>query len=461
MVDDRLKYLEGPARRNFIRWATAAGAFLALDRSKVLDVIADTAGSGMADAATCVVTNRSVHLVGGVGGFAWFQLLWPHVEIAKANNPQFAFHANGRSTDALDTDKPFVHAPEAPWQKLDKRRRISAFMAGKNQAHLDAPDGGLTLSSGNDLLATVAAIQSDLPSLLPVIAIKPFPFGMARGAPSVASVADADGMVELFNSAASRQTLAVENDANLFEAYYYAFLRLNAAATLPTRRRALSIGEVSANFLGRNLAAQLSPSMDDITRYDIGGGTESKILEIGKALITTAKAFKLGLTQSIIIPAMLDDPHGAFGDAVGLERTVKKLGKVLDEFMNDLIAIPDPLCVSRSLADNVILTVHGDTPKDPLVRGAWPDGTPGDSNWIYVMGNGHLKTGWFGGIKANGSIFGFDPATGDDIPNQSSMATSAAASAAVAFAVAKGDMRRVQDFYNGPSIAGIVNQSPV
>ena len=34
--------------------------------------------------------------------------------------------------------------------------------------------------------------------------------------------------------------------------------------------------------------------------------------------------------------------------------------------------------------------------------------------------------------------------------------TAAAASAAVAYAVAKGDMRRVQDFYRGEDIQGIV-----
>jgi hypothetical protein len=161
------------------------------------------------------------------------------------------------------------------------------------------------------------------------------------------------------------------------------------------------------------------------------------------------------------MPAMRDDPHGAFNDMNNLNNTVTMLGKVFDEFMNDLTATPDPLCTTRSLADNVVMTVHGDTPKNPRDRGGWPDGTPNNSNWLYVMGNGHLKTGWFGGVRADGSTDGFDPTTGKDVPNQQSNATSAAAGAAVAYAVAKGDMRRVQDFYNGPSIAGIVNAAPV
>jgi hypothetical protein len=461
MVDDRLKNLQGNARRNFLRWTTAIGAVFALDRAKVLNVVADSAGTAMADDASCAATNRSVHLVAGDGGFAWFQLLWPHTEIAKANNDNFSFHANGQAMDAPDTDKPFVYAPESPWQALDKRRRITGFMAGTNQTHTPTPGSAATLGNGVSMLAAVASIQRQTPSLLPVIAVNPLNFGAAPGAPGVATVNNADGMVQLFNSAASKQTLSVADDAALFEAYYKAFVGLSAAAGRPTWARQLRTGKTSANFLGKNLAAQLAPSADDLLRYEIGQGTPNKIAEIGRAFITTARAFKLGLTQSVIMPAMRDDPHGAFNDMTNLRNTVGMLGKLFDEFMNDMTAIPDPLCGARSLADNVVMTVHGDTPKNPRDRGGWPDGTPNNSNWLYVMGNGHLKTGWFGGVRADGSTDGFDPTTGDNVPGQQSNATSAAAGAAVAFAVAKGDMRRVQDFYNGPSIAGIVNQDPV
>ena len=460
MIDDKLKNLDGKARRNFLRWTTAMGAVLALDRAKVLNVIADSGGTALADDA-CAVTNRSVHMVAGDGGFSWFQLLWPHTEIAKANNDGFAFHANGQAKDATDTDKPFVYAPQSPWQNLDKRRRITAFMAGQNQTHTPTPASAAQLGNGVSMLAAVASIQRTTPSLLPVIAINPLNFGTAPGAPQVATVNNSDGMVQLFNSAASKVTLSVAEDASLFEAYYKAFVGLNAAAGRPTWARPLRTGKTSANFLGKNLAAQLAPSADDLMRYNINQGTPNKLAEIGRALITTARAFKLGLTQSVIMPAMRDDPHGAFNDMNNLNNTVAMLGKVFDEFMNDLTATPDPLCTTRSLADNVVMTVHGDTPKNPRDRGGWPDGTPNNSNWLYVMGNGHLKTGWFGGVRADGSTDGFDPTTGDNVPNQQSNATSAAAGAAVAYAVAKGDMRRVQDFYNGPSIAGIVNAAPV
>ena len=57
MIDDNLKNLQGNARRKFLRWTTAMGAVLALDRSKVLNVINDSAGSAMADDASCAATN--------------------------------------------------------------------------------------------------------------------------------------------------------------------------------------------------------------------------------------------------------------------------------------------------------------------------------------------------------------------------------------------------------------------
>src|SRR5262245_8215736 len=103
MVIQKLKSLQGNSRRSFLRWATAAGAALALDRSKVLDVIADSGGSALADQASCSLTCRSVHIVAGDGGFSWFQLLWPHVNVARSNDPKFAFHAFNQSWKAMDT----------------------------------------------------------------------------------------------------------------------------------------------------------------------------------------------------------------------------------------------------------------------------------------------------------------------------------------------------------------------
>ena len=460
MVIESLKNLDGNSRRNFLRFAAAAGAVFALDRAKVLDVISDTAGVAMAD-NSCATTMRSIHVVAGNGGFAWFNLLFPHVEIATSNDPNFAFHAKGQAVKATDTDKPFYFAPETPWQKLDKGKRMTAFMAGQNETHTGTPTSASTLGAGQSMLACVAAIQRATPSLLPVIGVNPIAFGNAAGAPDIATVGNADGMVQLFNSAASQMILQKPKDAALFEAYYKAFATFDKAADRPTWARQLRTGKSSANFLGKNLAAQLAPSMQDLQNYGITSGTPTKLSEIGRTLITAGKAFKLGLTQSVILPAMRDDPHGAFGDMNNLMMKVKMLGGMLEQFLADLGGIPDPLCSGRTLADDVVLTIHGDTPKDPRNMNGWPDGTPNNSNWMYVMGNGYLKTGWFGGVKADGSTAGFDPTTGDEVPGQSSMATAPAAGAAVAFAVAKGDLKRVNDFYSGPALDGIINKNPL
>lgn len=457
MADDRLKNLRGNSRRNFLKFASAVGAAVALDRSEVLNVIADSGGHALADAAGCSETNRSISLVAGQGGFAWFQLLFPHIEVAKANNNNFAFHAFGNTVDAQDTDKPFVFAPQTPWQDLDSTKRVTALMAGNNETHTAQPTSAATLGGNVSMLAAVASIQAELPSLLPVIGVTPFNFGNAAGAPQITTVGSAEAMVDLFDSAASRTILEMPTDASLYEAYYKAFLGLNKAAARPTMARQLRITKASANFLGKNLADLLRPSAEDQTRYGLNGAPNN-LRAVGLGLITATKAFRLGLTNAVILPALRDDPHGAFNDMGNLNNRVTILGRMLDALMEDLAGYADPVCANKSLADTTIITIHGDTPKTPLNRSGWPDGTPGNSNWIYVMGNGYLKTGWFGGIRANGNVDGFNPTTGATVPGQSSASTSAAAGAAVAYAIAKGDMGRVSPFYNGPSLAGIVNE---
>jgi hypothetical protein len=461
MVDHRLRDLRGRSRRNFLRFATTAGAVLALERAKVLDVIADSAGVAMADDGACSLTNKSVHVVAGNGGFAWFTLLFPQIEQATSNANGVAFHAMGQAVAATDTDKPWYFAPESPWQTLDKTKRMTGFMAGTNETHTSTPDSAASVGASQSMMAVVAAIQRATPSLLPVIGVNPIGFGMAAGAPSVATVADADGMVDLFDSSASQALLVSPSDAALFESYYKAFIGLNRAAARPTYTSSLDIGKTSANFLGKNLSSQLAPSAADLARYGVDSGTQTNLSEIAKIFATAAKAFALGLTQSVILPAMNDDPHGAFGDMNTLLATVAALGHYFDVFLADLAAVKDPGCTGLTLADTTIITVHGDTPKDSYNSNGWPDGTSSNANWLYAMGNGFLKTGWFGGVHQNGNVDGFDPSTGDTVPGQSSNTTAASAGAAVAYAVAKGDIRRVQDFYTGPALDGIVNPTAI
>jgi hypothetical protein len=202
------------------------------------------------------------------------------------------------------------------------------------------------------------------------------------------------------------------------------------------------------------------PTATDEDRYGIANAPNN-LRDLGLGVITAVKAFKLGLTSSVILPALRDDPHGAFNDMNNLRNRVAILGQILDAMMEDLGEADDPACTGRSLADTLVLTVHGDTPKNPRNRSGWPDGTPQNSNWIYVLGNGYLKTGWFGGIRENGDVDGFDPGTGEAVPGQRSNVTSACAGAAVGYAITQGDMVRVGNYYNGPAINGIVNEQVI
>jgi hypothetical protein len=358
---------------------------------------------------------------------------------------------------AEGTDKPLTLGPEAPWKSLSARRQVTALMAGENETHTAQPTSSSTVATGVSLFAASAALQSANPTLVPVIAVDNVPFGNAAGAPRPARVGDADGIVELFNSAASRMGGILETQAHgeLYVASYQAFQQLNRASGRPTMVKSYATGLTAAQLLGKNLAAALRPSDVDLQRYGVDGGSPNKLREIAKALATTAKAFGMGLTSSVIIPAMRDDPHGAFGDMADLRQTVVALGKSLDAFYADLMAMDDPTCSGTSIADNLVISIHGDTPKDPLDRGGWPDGTPRNSNWMYVLGGGFLKNGWFGGVRRNGEVRTFDPQSGDDV-DAPSITTAMPAAAAVTYAVTKGDMRRVQDFYRGVDISGII-----
>jgi len=371
-----------------------------------------------------------------------------------------AFYAKGMTTPQAvgQGDHALVRGPAAP---LFANKKMTAFVCGGNDTHATATLNNVaTVATGVGMFAAAAAIQTAAPTLVPSIAIAQVPYGVAAGAPALASVPNAAGMVDLFNSASSLAggALANASDAALFEAYYKANLSLHAAAARPTMTPGLLTGKVAANLLGKNLASQLKPQAADLARYGITSGTPAKLSAIGNTLITTAKAFSLNLTSHVMLPIFLDDPHGAFGDMPTLASTVQAYGKMLDAFMADLMAVDDPMCAGRKIGDNLVMAWVGDTTKDPFNASGWPDGTANNSNVMWVMSNGWNKAGWFG-QDTGGALTTWNPTTGADDPagTLTSVQLAAPAGAAVLFAVAKGDMRRVSDFYRGMDIGGIVN----
>ncbi len=500
MANYKIKDLRGTQRRGFLRLMGAAAGGFALERSKLLNYLLDQGGSALAEEA-CAETNRHVGIVSGGGNFCLWQLVFPLPDVAAAMNPAFAYHAPGLGTPVnMDkpyfqsgpADRPFHYAPEAPFLvggAPDPNRPMTAFLTADPVVHHRKPLRQITINGalpGNaqgaddglaggsvTLFAAIAALQRTTVSILPSIGIAPASLGNAPGAPALAVVPSADAMVDLFNSAAARAILLAQEDKAMFETYYKAILGLRDVAGRPTWAREIDTTKKAANLLGKNLAQQLMPTPADLTAYGVDqlqaatvfGGAEGKarLLNMARGLIITKKAFALGLTNQVLIGIPPEaggangftDPHGAFDDMPGVIQTITFWGIFLNKFYADLATAADPACTAKTLDKTVILTIHGDHPHDPLTRPGWKDSTPGGSNWMYVMGNGYLPTGWHGHAKTDNTAEGINPTTGMNMP-YNPQTSAHAASAAILYAVAKGDMKKVKEFYKGPDITALV-----
>ncbi len=445
------------SRRALIKWSVAAGAALGVSKAGIFEILEKTAGKGVAFAASEMATCRSMHIIAGNGGFAWFQLLWPHTDIALAANPNLPFQSPGQAVAVQGTRKPLVRGPHTPWQNLAPQRQMTAFMCGSNETH-NRDQTSMTALGGNKITAIVSALQSGAPSVVPVVVVGGgLGLGTAPGAPQQTDVAQATGIVDLFNSAASRAggLLSNSRDSNLYKAHFDAFAQLNRAADRSTTKQSYVTASGAAQFLGTNLAARLAITPEDTARYGITGNTRGNVAAIGRTMIITVKAFKMGLMNSVILPAMNDDPHGAWNGGVGqrdADIVPPQLKGIFDAFMADLTANVDD-ATNRSLADDFVMSIWGDTPKSPTNQSGWPDGTPQGCNWMYVWGGGHLFSGWYGGVDRNGNVRGFD-ANGNDAPYNAANCTRFA-TASLAYAVAKRDDRLISQFANGIKIGDV------
>lgn len=433
-------------RRALIKWSVAAGAALGVSRAKIFDILERTAGKGVAQAAAQNASHRSVHIVAGNGGLAWFMTFWPHNDVAAANNPSFATKT-GMTSLFAGTDRPLTTTPDTPWMSLPAARQVTAFQCGANQTHVLEPTSTDTLN-GNGIFAVASALQSSSPSVIPIISIGGQSVGTAPGGQAPAAVSNGDGIVGLFNSAASRAggLLSNTSDAGLYKAHYAAFAQLNRAAARSTQQASYTTATGAAGFLGTNLSAQLAITATDLTRYGVTAATRSNVTDIAHALIVTVKAFKMGLTNSVVLPAMKDDPHGAW-DQNDVATVPGQLKGVFDAFMADLQATTDSV-TGVTLSDDTVITVHGDTTKDPLNRTGWPDGTPQNSNVVFCYSANELGSGWFGGTDRNSNVTGFDQ-NGATVATYNGTNAAKFALASVAYAIAKRDSRAISAFANG------------
>jgi len=194
---------------------------------------------------------------------------------------------------------------------------------------------------------------------------------------------------------------------------------------------------------------QIQPA--DLTRYGVTGATPNNVKAVAQTLIVAVKAFQMGLTNSVVMPFMNDDPHPAFAD--GRSTSIPpQLKMIFDAFMTDLKSTTDSV-TNTVLSDDVVITITGDTPKTAVNNNGWGDGTPGGSNLAFVYGAGYLKTGWFGGISRTGTVTGYDGAANNATYNATMTAKYMLAS--VAYAIAKADERAISPFANGVPISGI------
>lgn len=442
-------------RRALIKWSVAAGAALGVSRSKIYEILERTAGKDVAFAASSQPINRTFDIELGNGSLSWMTLFWPLPAIAKAsvNNPQLSWHKPGMAKDVAGTDRPLVVGPDTPWQNLAPQKQVTAFLCGNNETHTNFAQS-TTQIGGNNLLALNSALQAALPAVIPTVTIgQGTSIGTAPGATTAANVGNADGVVDLFNSAASRAggLLANATDAALYKAHYQAFIQLNRAANRPTTNIGYTTATSAAAFLGTNLSKQLAVTPDDLTRYGITAGTRNTVAALGRAMIVAVKAFSLGLTNGFVVPAMRDDPHTAF-NAGDVNTVPGMLKAVFDGFMGDLQRTLDAN-TQKPLADNIVITMKGDTYKNPLNKDGWGDGTPQNTNIVYVYSAGQLMSGWFGDISATGQVQG----VGADgkLTTYNGANTAKYAMASVLYATAIGDDRAIQSFVGGTTVSGV------
>lgn len=440
-------------RRALIKWSLAAGAALGVSRSKIYEVLERTGGKGVAFAASTQLINRTFDIDAGNGGVAWFTQLWPFpaVAAAAAATNKLAWGFPGQQTVVAGTDRPLTIGPATPWAKLPASKQVTCFLCGTNETHTNFAQSTNTIA-GNSLLASNAALQAALPAIIPTVTVGAgTTIGTAPGATPAANVGNADGIRDLFNSAASQATglLANSKDADLYNAHYKAFIQLNRAANRPTTNIGYTTAAGAAQFLGTNLSSQLAVTQDDLNRYGITGTTRSTVTALGRTMIVAVKAFKLGLTNGIVTPAFRDDPHGAF-DNNDVAVVPAQLKAVMDGFMTDLQTTMDAN-TQKPLADNIVITIKGDTFKNPINKDGWGDGTPGNTNVVYIYSSGQLLSGWFGDISATGAVQG----VGADgkLTTYNGANTAKYALASVLYATAMGDDRAIQGLAGGVQVA--------
>ncbi|MBX3262601.1 MAG: hypothetical protein KF782_23170 [Labilithrix sp.] len=361
--------------------------------------------------------QRIVHLVGGGGGLAWFTLLWPVPSVIGSFDPAYAYDDPTLAAPAPGTSTAHpLYARKVQgdvlWAKTGTHATPTVLVSGTNQTHTSSPN--TTTMGAHEIVAAGAAAQKALAAPVPALrfALRALRYGPAPDAPAIRDVANVDEAVEA----------------------------IAEVKTLTDAQR-----------------AELGPAAGDLDAWT-GAAAPKSVVDLATLLYFTAAAFRHGLVGTVVMPALGGtDPHGAFADGAATLHA-DALARVLHTFYEELNKTTEPACshdgAAVSLADNVLLLVSGDTPKNPFVRDAWPDGSPGGANWIYARANGYLVPGWFGQVTPSGKT-DFNPTTGALDPATSADDAKRASLAGILFAMTRGDAAYVASL-DGGSYQGLV-----
>lgn len=464
--------LRGASRRDFMRGVFTASAALGLGPTRALDMLEKMGGSALAQAAT----NRSlmVNLILGNGAMS------RATQLVAVPNAIATFNAGSTSLNPMTTGaaissrftdiKPASGKPHfsriIDGKPFSEKKPWTVFVSGQSQAHSNFPafNGNVatvTMNGNVSLFSAAAKLQTSLHSLVPAIGIQrggmsPNYNPASPGSPALSAVTDQNAMVGLFASAASQLMNRLGDPAhqNLYSQYYTALLGLTRWAGKPTYSTSAKDAQTALSLVVQNLGNQLKVQPGQAATW--AGplvATDNRMQPVVETLIVTSNAFKLGLTPHVTFGGFFDDPHGAFAGQP--DDLFDGLGRSLDSFQKYLDTVPDPVVAGKFLGERLVMTISGDTIKNPHQRNGWPDGAPGGANLLYVQGAGKLPGGYFGDIMTNARM-NWDPMTGDNNAAVPTTTCTSAACGAVLYAVTGGVADDVREYYSAPLGATII-----
>ena len=458
--------LRGASRRDFVRGVFTASAALGLGPTRALDMLEKMGGSALAQ--TAVTRSLMVNVVLGNGAMSRAtQLVAVPSAISTFNEATTSLNpmAPGMPITSryqalkLPSGRPY-NARLIDGKPFGEKKPWTVYVSGQSQAHSNFPafngnTSTVTMNGNVNMFSAAAQLQTSLHSLVPAIGVQqggmsPNYNPAATGSPPLSAVTDRNAMIGLFSSAASllMNRLGDAKNQALYSQYYTALMGLTKWSGRPTYSTSKTDAQTALGLVVKNLGSQLAVGSGQVAQWAGGQvATDPKMLAMTETLIIAANAFKLSLTPHVTFAAFLDDPHGAFAGAP--DALFDGMGRALESFQNFLDTVPDSVRSGKFLGNRLVITLSGDTTKNPHSRVGWGDGTPGGSNLLYVQGSGFLPGGFHGDVTPMARV-NWDTTTGDNNPATPTAQCTSAACGAALYAVTGGEADDVRSYYSAP-----------